>query len=161
MKGSFPAICHKSCLSGHDNIADVETSVYVTVVQETHWLDKLSVEDLDLIAQKYGFKRKGQRNWIRRTSEFVQLVNLQKCQWSPDIRYLNFALWPLALGEPPAIAESKFQFRTRAEEFKVEDLDAFFSRTDELGTLVQLRDAEATGLAGLMNKTLRALLPQT
>ena len=131
------------------------------MVKETHWLDRLSVEDLDLFAQKHGFKRKGRHNWIRRTPEFVQLVNLQKSQWSPEVRYLNFALWPLALGEPPTIAESKFQFRTRAEQFRVDDLASFFSRTDELGTLAQLRDAEAAGLSGLMSKTLRALLPQT
>ena len=87
-------------------------------------------EELDSLAQRHGFKRKGKQNWARRTDDFVQLINLQRSQWADEGRYLNFALWPLALGEPPSISESKFHFRTRAESIGATDLTGMFSRAD-------------------------------
>ena len=121
---------------------------------------KLDVEELDRLAQQHGFKRKGQRNWIRRTSDFVQLVNLQRSQWSPEDRYLNFALWALAMGEPPTTAESKFHFRTRGEAMGGSNLRSFFACADRLSTLAELGAAEASGrVSGLMRWELRELLP--
>lgn len=120
----------------------------------------LEAEQLDRMAQQHGFTRKGQRNWLRRTSDFIQLVNLQRSQWS-DERYLNFAMWPLALGEPPTLAESKFQFRTRAERMGATDLDGFFSCADRLRTLDDVRAAKASGEAScVMSGPLQALLSQ-
>jgi hypothetical protein len=116
--------------------------------------------DVDAAATRHGFRRKGARNWVRRTEDFIQLVNLQRSQWSADDHYLNFALWPLAMGEPPSIAESKFQFRTRGECLGAVDLPGFFAAADELKTLAALRDAESSGrVVGLMTQKLRALLP--
>jgi hypothetical protein len=122
----------------------------------------VSAEELDRTAQQHGFMRKGQRNWVRRTSDFLQLVNLQGSQWSADDHYLHFALWPLALGEPPTLAESKFQFRARGEDIGATDLASFFMAADDLTTLRDLREAEEHGrVAGLMTKELRDLLPRT
>ncbi|WP_077147707.1 DUF4304 domain-containing protein [Sphingopyxis sp. KK2] len=121
---------------------------------------KISADELDREALLHGFKRKGQRNWVRRTCDFVQLVNLQHSQWSADDSYLNFAMWPLAMGEPPTFAESKFQFRTRAERLDVNDLPGFFSAADKLRTLADLREAVRASehVLGLVRKELRALL---
>ena len=128
------------------------------MVEENPFL-KMDQEDLDRAARQNGFKRKGQRNWVRRTADFVQLVNLQKSQWSPENHYLNFALWPLALGEPPTIAESKFKFRTRGEALGAHDIASFFAAADELMTLDGLRDAQRAGrITGLFHKDLRDLL---
>lgn len=119
----------------------------------------LEVEALDKTAQEQGFQRKGQRNWVRRTTDFVQLINLQKSQWSPEHRYLNFALWPLSLGEPPTIAESKFHFRTRAESMGATDLCSFFSAAGKLSTLAELRAASRSGrVSGLTTKELLRLM---
>jgi hypothetical protein len=118
--------------------------------------------DLDRLAQQHGFKRKGRRNWVRRTSDFIQLVNLQHSQWSSEQRYLNFALWPLSMGEPPSFAESKFHFRTRAERMGAVDLPSFFACADGLNTLRELHAADVAGrISGLMTKELRASLPQS
>ena len=118
----------------------------------------MEAEQLDRLAQQHGFKRKGQRNWVRRTSDFVQLVNLQKSQWSSEVRYLNFAMWPLALGEPPTLAESRFHFRTRGERM-ASDLDGFFACADRLRTLDDLRATKASGeISCLMTGPLQALL---
>jgi len=121
----------------------------------------LEAEQLDRLAQQHGFKRKGQqRNWVRRTSDFVQLVNLQRSQWS-DERYLNFAMWPLALDEPPTFAESKFHFRTRGESMGASDLDSFFSAADRLRTLDDVRAAKASGeISCVMTGPMQALLSQ-
>jgi hypothetical protein len=122
-------------------------------------LAKVGAEELDQLAQQHGFKRKGQRNWLRRTADFVQLVNIQRSQWSSADQYLNFALWALAFGEPPTIAESKFHFRTRAESMGATDLASFFSCADGLSTLVGLHAADGSGqIAGLMTRNLRTLL---
>lgn len=116
-------------------------------------------EKLDALAQRHGFKRRGQQNWVRRTSDFVQLINLQRSQWDHEGRYLNFALWPTALGEPPTLAESKFHFRTRAESVGATDLAGLFSAADRLDTLAALREAVASKtVAGLTTKALRDLL---
>jgi hypothetical protein len=116
-------------------------------------------EELDALAHRHGFKRKGKQNWVRRTTDFVQLLNLQRSQWADEGRYLNFALWPLVFGEPPSIAESKFHFRTRAEDIGATDVTAVFERADALTTLAELSAAKAKGLAsGLMTAELRALL---
>jgi len=113
---------------------------------------------LDGMAKRHGFKRKGARNWHRRTTDFLQLVNLQRSQWSRDVVYLNFAMWPLALGEPPTLSESKFHFRTRAESMGAFDLASFFAVVDELNTLDDLREAEESGrISCLITKDLRAL----
>lgn len=120
---------------------------------------KVNGEELDALARRHGFRRKGVRNWTRRTSDFVQLLNLQRSRWSDEDRYLNFALWPLALGEPPSIAESKFHFRTRAESLGATDLPGVLSRADALTTLAELGAAAAAGrVPGLMSRELRALL---
>ena len=118
-------------------------------------------EELDALAQRHGFKRKGKQNWVRRTGDFVQLINLQRSQFADEGRHLNFALWPLVFGEPPSIAESKFHFRTRAEDIGATDLTGVFARADALTTLVELSAAEAAGdVPGLMTRELRALLRQ-
>ena len=123
---------------------------------------RTSSTEIDALAQRHGFKRKGERNWVRRTSDFVQLINLQRSQWHPEDRYLNFALWPLALGEPPSIAESKFHFRTRADSIGATDLTSLFTRADALTTLSELGAAKASGhLAGLMTLQLQELLRQS
>ena len=44
----------------------------------------VGAEELDQLAQQRGFKRKGQRKWLRRTADFVQLVNVQGSQWSSE-----------------------------------------------------------------------------
>lgn len=117
-------------------------------------------EELDALAHRHGFRRRGKQNWVRRTSDFVQLINLQRSHWADEGRYLNFALWPLALGEPPSLAESKFHFRTRAESL-ANDLPGVFARVDALTTLDELSAAEAAGrVPGLMTRKLRELLPQ-
>jgi len=46
-----------------------------------------------------GFARSGD-NWTRSLDETVQLVNLQRSQWS-DAYYLNLAVWVKQLGDPP------------------------------------------------------------
>lgn len=110
-------------------------------------------------APRRGFKRKGKANWIRRTDEFVQLVNLQKSAWSDGQTYLNFAMWPLMLGEPSGFAESKMMFRTRAENLKAADPDALFDAADRLQSLQDLRSALANhSVSGLVNVELRQLL---
>ena len=118
-------------------------------------------EELDELARHHDFKRRGQRNWIRRTPDFIQLINLQRSQWSSEDHYLNFALWPLAMGEPPSLAESKFHFRARAGDMGAINLSAFFSCADRLCTLDDLRAAEKSGtVTGLMTTQLQGLLHQ-
>jgi hypothetical protein len=89
-------------------------------------------DEVDRLARHHGFRGRGPRTWSRHTGDFVQLVNLQRSQWSKDITYLNFALWPLVLGEPTSFAESKFLFRTRGEHMSAEDLPSFFAEADNL-----------------------------
>jgi hypothetical protein len=87
------------------------------------------------------------------------LVNLQGSQWSPNEHYLNFGLWALFLGEPLSLAESKFHFRTRAEDVGATDLASFFGAINNLQTITDVRDAEKSGrLTGLMTKELRDAL---
>ena len=117
----------------------------------------LDADELDIAARRSGFERSGKRNWVKRTPDFVQLVNLQKSQWSSE-NYLNFALWAVRLGEPPKLDESKFHFRTRAEDLGAHDVEAFFVAADQLSTITALRNAEESGqIAGLMAKELREL----
>ncbi|MEQ1944032.1 DUF4304 domain-containing protein [Mesorhizobium sp. VNQ89] len=92
------------------------------------------IRELDEQATPLGFKRRGKQNWVRRTDDFVQLINLQKSAWSGEMNYLNFALWPLAFGEPPTLAESKFHFRVRADSFQT-----LFHFACELKSLAALR----------------------
>lgn len=112
------------------------------------------------LAERHGFKRRGQRNWVRRTPDLVQLVNLQASQWAADDNYLNFAVWPLALGEPPSYAESKFLFRIRAEDLGATDETAFFDAINgQFDTLDQLRSALASRpLSAMVHRDLRVLL---
>ena len=119
----------------------------------------LREEELDEAARSHGFARQGPRNWVRRTADFVQLVNLQRSQWSADDRYLNFALWPLAFGEPPTIAESKFHFRTRAGHMDASGLAGFFAAADGLQTLDDLKEAVASRtMPALVTRKLQQLL---
>lgn len=101
-----------------------------------------------------GFRRHRRQNWVRRTDDFVQLINLQKSAWSKNVNYLNFALWPLALGEPPTYAENKFHFRMRADSF-----ETLFAAADELRSLAALR-GNSLQAAGLTTIALRNLLGQ-
>ena len=115
----------------------------------------LDADEFDVAARQAGFDRRGKRNWVKRTSDFVQLINLQKSQWSSE-NYLNFALWAVAFGEPPKLDESKFHFRTRAEDLGAHDVDGFFAAAERLSTIKALRNAEESGqIAGLMAKELR------
>lgn len=119
----------------------------------------LDATTIDEAALRRGFKRKGKSNWVRHTAGFVQLVNLQGSAWSKDQSYINFALWPLALGEPATVAESKFMFRTRAEDLGATDPDGLFNAADRLQTLEDLRAALTAGTAsGLVSVELRRLL---
>lgn len=112
-------------------------------------------------ASRRGFKRKGKKSWIRRTDDFVQLVNLQGSAWSPDQTYLNFGMWPLVLGEPSSLAESKMMFRTRAEELGATDPDALFDAADRLQSLQELRsELAARSVSGLVSVELRHLLDE-
>lgn len=112
-------------------------------------------------ALRRGFKRKGKTNWIRRTDEFVQLVNLQGSTWSNSQTYLNFGIWPLVLGEPSSLSESKMMFRTRAEDLGAADADALFDAADRLQSLQDLRSAlAARSVSGLVSLDLRHLLDQ-
>ncbi|UUL81663.1 DUF4304 domain-containing protein [Sphingomonas qomolangmaensis] len=117
------------------------------------------VQTITEAASRRGFKRKNERNWTRRTDEFVQLVNLQKSAWSDSQAYLNFAMWPLALGEPSSFAESKMMFRTRAENLGATDPDTLFDAADRLQSLQDLRSAIAAGsVSALISVELRRLL---
>ncbi|MGE0660785.1 MAG: DUF4304 domain-containing protein [Reyranellaceae bacterium] len=100
----------------------------------------------------HGFRRHRRQNWVRRTDDFIQLINLQNSAWSREVNYLNFALWPLALGEPPTHAENKFHFRMRAN-----SPDELFAAADELRTLDDLRRSPLRS-AGLTTKVLIDLL---
>ncbi len=133
------------------------------VMSDENVFRSLEAEQLERLALQHGFKRKRPRNWARRTSDFVQLVNLQRSQWSSEVRYLNFAMWPLALGEPPTFAESKFHFRTRGEKMAT-DLDGFFACADRLSTLDGVLAATASGpgrVSCLMTGPMQTLLSRT
>lgn len=122
----------------------------------------LTFDNIEGFASEHGFRRKGQRNWIRRTADFIQLVNLQRSQWAKADTYLNFALWPLVLGEPPAITESKFLLRARMEDICASgSLADLFSEIDrQFDTLPALRTAFAEGrLRGVyLSSQMRSLL---
>lgn len=60
-----------------------------------------------------GFRRKG-NSWYLRSSEVVELLNLQKSRWGPTY-YLNFAVWLLALGNEVFPNEEKCHVRLRAD----------------------------------------------
>ncbi|MFD1343912.1 DUF4304 domain-containing protein [Litorisediminicola beolgyonensis] len=106
-----------------------------------------------------GFARRRPRVWTRGCAEVLQVVHLQRSQYDPDRRYLNFALWPLVWGAPPTPAESKMPFRTRAESLKARDMAGFFARIDGLTTLAHLAEALAqSDIAGLVSRDLRDLL---
>jgi len=110
-------------------------------------------------ALRHGFKRKGKKYWTRRTDEFVQVVNLQSSAWSSSDTYVNFGMWPLALGEPSSLAESKMMFRTRAEDLGATDPGTLFDAADGLKSLQDLRTAlAARSLSGLVSVELRRLL---
>lgn len=113
------------------------------------------IRELDEQATLLGFKRRGKQNWVRRTDDFVQLINLQKSAWSGEVNYLNFALWPLAFGEPSTLAESKFHFRVRAD-----SLQTLLKFAYELKSLGELRahpmrpnSLTTIALTNLLNQT--------
>jgi hypothetical protein len=114
---------------------------------------------IDQVALERGFQRKGKANWTRRTEDFVQLVNIQRSTWSSDQSYVNFALWPRALGEPKTIAESKFMFRTRAEDLGAGDVNMLFDAADRLQSLANLQTAlDTRAVSGLVSVELQRLL---
>lgn len=89
----------------------------------------------------------------------MQLVNIQRSAWSSDQGYVNFALWPRALGEPTTIAESKFMFRTRAEDLGAGNVNMLFDAADRLQSLANLQMARDTrAVSGLVSVELRRLL---
>ncbi|MBL8578911.1 MAG: DUF4304 domain-containing protein [Mesorhizobium sp.] len=114
-----------------------------------------NTQEVDERAILLGFKRRGKQNWARRTRDFVQLINLQNSAWSDDVNYLNFALWPLAFGEPPTLAESKFHFRVRAD-----SLQTVFGLADELKSLSDLL-THPMRVNSLTTKALTSLLHQS
>jgi len=128
---------------------------------------KMTPEIVTIIAQQQGFKRRGRANLVRQLSDVLQLINLQKSNFSDDW-YVNFALWPKALGEPDRIAEHLFPLRGRIEdivghpgEASEKDLDRFFDAIDaRFSTLESLKSAMSRGeLSGLYVKAeLKALL---
>ena len=123
---------------------------------------RLDPTTVDAAATRRGFERRGARVWRRRTGDFVQIVNLQRSQWSKDRTYLNFALWPLAMGEPPTLAESRFPFRTRAEAISAGSLSDLFDEADRLTTLQALAEALAEKrISGMVRKDLSALLARS
>ena len=118
-------------------------------------------DTIEEAALRHGFKRRGKRSWVRRTADFIQLVNLQGSAWSKDVSYCNFALWPLALGEPTSMAESKFLFRTRADSLGAADPEALFEISDKLASMADLGEALRAGtVSGLVTLRLRELLDQ-
>ncbi len=120
----------------------------------------LDRDEVDRLARHQGFRGRGPRTWSRHKGEFVQLVNLQRSQWSKDVSYLNFALWALVPGEPKAFAESKFLFRTRGEQMSVQDLPGFLEEADKLTSTSELAEALRTKrVSGWVRKELTALLP--
>lgn len=69
---------------------------------------------LDSALRKSGFSRHGKRNWSRQSHDVLQLINLQKSQYSDD-EYINVALWPQIFGTPEKLSEHKFPLRGRLE----------------------------------------------
>ena len=127
--------------------------------QEENPFLKLDADELHRAAQQHEFRRARERNWVRRTGDLVQLVNLQKSHWDSGDHYLNFALWPLAFGDPPSLAESRFHFRTRAERLGAGDLATFFEVANRLTTLDSLRAALVSRwVVGLVTRQLQDLL---
>lgn len=111
------------------------------------------------IAAEHGFKKRGARNWVRQTPDFVQLVNLQRSAWSQEEAYVNFALWALELGRPSSLIESKFHFRTRADDLGATSAKDLFALADLLCTLDALRLALAhRTIPALVSADLRMLL---
>jgi hypothetical protein len=115
--------------------------------------------ELNEAAISHGFLRRGQKNWVRRTCDFVQLINLQHSQWSAEDGYINFAIWPLRFGEPDTLAASKFPFRIRAESV-ARDLTTLLEVADRFESLTALREAYAARLldSGFVSKEMRTLL---
>ena len=137
----------------------MRSSVTVNLMTADNPFQNFSEAELNGIAEQNGFKRKGSRNWIRRTSELVQLLNLQKSQWAADAHYLNFALWPLVFSEPPSLAESKFPFRIRGGSIGANDLEEFFAVIGKIGTLDDLRNLQRSRkMPALITKPLLELL---
>ncbi|MFD9901921.1 DUF4304 domain-containing protein [Mesorhizobium sp. NPDC059025] len=102
-----------------------------------------------------GFRKTRPRNWVRRTDDVVQLVNLQRSQWSKEDNYLNFALWPLVMGEPPSLSESRFPFRLRVEG----NLAALLPRLErDFGSLQRLRQSIEAYRTAWVTLELRAIL---
>jgi len=119
------------------------------------------------VAQQRGFKKRGKTNLVRKLRDVLQLVNLQKSNFSDDW-YVNFALWPRAWGEPERVAEHLFPLRGRIEdivdrpgEASEQDLERFFDVIDtKFSSLESLQSAMSRGeLSGLYVKAdLKALL---
>ena len=103
-----------------------------------------------------GFRKLRGRNWMRTTTDFVQLVNLQGSSFRAEQNYLNVALWPLALGDPSSMAHYKWPFNARASVFGATDLDGILTTADRLRTLDDL----ATMIAAQpsLSKHLRPLI---
>lgn len=106
-----------------------------------------------------GFRRCRPRNWVRRTADFVQLVNLQRSQWSKEDSYLNFALWPTLMGEPPSLTENTFPFRLRVEGIDGYDISAFLLRLErDFGSLNRLRQSIEAYRSGYVTLQMQDIL---
>lgn len=72
-------------------------------------------EELTKILLSVGFKKKNQNNLTRKINDVIQLVNFQKSLYSDNI-YVNFAVWPLILGEPNNYKEYLFPIVGRIDD---------------------------------------------
>jgi hypothetical protein len=90
---------------------------------------------LDDVLGPAGFARKGD-SWFRKTSDVVEVVNLQKSQYGRQY-YLNYALWLRALGEESFPKEEKCHIRMRATAMVSSDSVA------DLGRLLDLESSVA------------------
>lgn len=114
------------------------------------------------VAAEHGFKKRGARNWVRQTTDFIQLINLQRSAWSKEEAYVNFALWALEMGQPSSLIESKFHFRTRADDLGATSVKDLLAVADQLCTLDALRLALVQReIPALVSADLRTLLRRT
>ena len=119
------------------------------------------------IAKQRGFTKQGRTNFVRDVNDVIQLVNVQKSNFS-DSWYINFALWPKVFGAPDRVAEHLFPLRGRienvldlSEDASAGDLDHFFDVIGErFSSLESLRSCLSRGvLSGMYVKAdLKALL---
>lgn len=146
----FRSICYTGSMAVQPSTIVLDLPRWVSGERPFTTRETLELNDA---ATSHGFCQKRPRNWVRRTIDFIQLINLQFSDWSPDEGYLNFALWPLAFGEPPTIAQSKFPFSTRAE-LIARDIPTLFQVADRFGNLPAFRQAYEAGLLAQSSVTI-------